>query len=355
MGGLCRRESTQQTATPGGFTPAQMSTILHLLSQTLHQNPPAPMPHSLNTASQSSISSPPLIPISASSSAPPIFSTAQLNPVVTLPTTLTTSVTHIPPIHSQETNEDALSTASDVPPPATIRPPQRTDSSQSLLLPPAPTSVQQQIIRGEFIDFNTLLPEVMFSTANVTPSSGTTRSTSQTPRINSFSSWLDAWNIYIAIVVAHNPSRALELLGYQRLIHSASKHFNTSAWLNYDVQFRTLAAANPQLQWNLRHSELWLDNMASHTGSSLPNTRWPCTYCGSMYHFPDRCPRCPFRTVQFNDGDTFQRDNGPRLSTCRDFNNSTCHRNPCRYQHRCQYCGSSSHPAYRCGRPPTSR
>ena len=146
----------------------------------------------------------------------------------------------------------------------------------------------------------------MFSTANVTPSSGTTRSTSQTPRINSFSSWLDAWNIYIAIVVAHNPSRALELLGYQRLIHSASKHFNTSAWLNYDVQFRTLAAANPQLQWNLRHSELWLDNMASHTGSSLPNTRWPCTYCGSMYHFPDRCPRCPFRTVQFNDGDTFQ-------------------------------------------------
>ena len=109
--------------------------------------------------------------------------------------------------------------------------------------------------------------------------------------------------MYIAIVVAHNPSRALELLGYQRLIHSASKHFNTSAWLNYDVQFRTLAAANPQLQWNLRHSELWLDNMASHTGSSLPNTRWPCTYCGSMYHFPDRCPRCPFRTVQFNDGD----------------------------------------------------
>ena len=190
--------STQQTATPGGFTPAQMATILHLVSQTLHQNPPAPMPHSLNTASQSSISSPPLIPISASSSAPPIFSTAQLNPVVTLPTTLTTSVTHIPP-------------------------------------------------------------------------------------------------------------------------------------------------------------ELWLDNMASHTGSSLPNTRWPCTYCGSMYHFPDRCPRCPFRTVKFNDGDTFQRDNGPRLSTCRDFNNSTCHRNLCHYQHRCQYCGSSSHPAYRCGRPPTSR
>ena len=134
----------------------------------------------------------------------------------------------------------------------------------------------------------------MFSTANITPSPNATRSTSQTPRINSFSTWLDAWNIDIATVVAHNPSRAAELLGYQCLIHSASKHFTISAWLNYDMQFRTLAAFNPQLQWNLHHSELWLDNLASQTGSVSPNTRWPCTYCGSTSHFPDRCPRCPF-------------------------------------------------------------
>ena len=255
---------------------------------------------------------------------------AEHNPIVTQPTTLTAPVTHVPPLHPQE-NEDALSTASDVPPPATTKPCQRTDSS--LLLSLVPTSIQQRIVRGEFIDFNTLLPEVMFSTANITPSPNATCSTSQTPRINSFSSWLDAWNIYIATVVAHNPSRAAELLGYQRLIYSASKHFSTSAWLNYDMQFRTLAASNPQLQWNLHHSELWLDNLALQTGSSSPNTRWPCTYCGSTSHFPDRCPRCPFRTVHLSNDNASQRDNGSRLLTCRDFNNSTCQRNPCHYQH----------------------
>ena len=138
-----------------------------------------------------------------------------------------------------------------------------------------------------------------------TPSPNATRFTSQTLRINSFSSWLDAWNIYIATVVAHNPSRAAELLGYQRLIHSASKHFSTSAWLNYDMQFRTLAASNSQLQWNLRHSELWLDNLASQTSQ---NTRWPCTYCGSTSHFPDRCPRCPFRTVHLSNDNASQRE-----------------------------------------------
>lgn len=42
-----------------------------------------------------------------------------------------------------------------------------------------------------------------------------------------FSSWLDAWNIYIAIMVAHNPVQASEMLGYQCLIYSASKHFST--------------------------------------------------------------------------------------------------------------------------------
>ena len=65
-----------------------------------------------------------------------IFSVAQHNPIITLPITLAAPVTHVPPLHPQE-NEDALSTVSDVPPPATTRPCQRTDSS--LLLPPVPT------------------------------------------------------------------------------------------------------------------------------------------------------------------------------------------------------------------------
>ena len=79
----------------------------------------------------------------------------------------------------------------------------------------------------------------------------------------------------IPTVVAHNPARASELLGYQHLIHSASKHSSTSAWLKYDAQFRTLAASNSQLRWDLRHSELWLDNVVIQTSSSsATRTRW---------------------------------------------------------------------------------
>ena len=108
----------------------------------------------------------------------------------------------------------------------------------------------------------------MFSVATSAPSPNARRSTGQYPRITSFSTWLDAWNIYIATVVAHNPGQACELLEYQRLIHSASKHFGTASWLKYDAQLRMLAAPNHQLHWDLRHPDLWLDSSAIQTSTS---------------------------------------------------------------------------------------
>ena len=134
----------------------------------------------------------------------------------------------------------------------------------------------------------------MFSTANTTPS--TTRFTTPLARIDSFSSWLEAWNICIATVVAHNPSRASELLGYQHLIHLANKHFCASAWLNYDVQLRTLGGSNPQFQWNLHHSELWLKIWLPKPGHRhIKLIGLAHIVVVHTYHFPGRYPHCPFR------------------------------------------------------------
>ena len=337
--------STQpaDTVNPGNITPAQVSVLLQVLSQAL----------------QTDASSMQQLPTTAMSSQPinrvlPSYSTAQHHN-----RTITTQSVPGPTTSIQVSNDDALSTASSISPIIGGTQANSPDPALSQSLPPVPAALQQRILRGEYIDFNTLLPEVMFSVVTSTPSPNASRPTVQSPKITSFSSWLDAWNTYIATIVAHNSDRASELLGYQRLIHSASKHFSTSTWLKYDAQFRILAAYNPQLRWDLRHSELWLDSLAIQTGSSLSTrTRWPCTYCGSTYHFPDRCPRCPFRpsqqdsgigTAQRGSGPTLpQRDSGSRSLTCRDFNNGTCNRNPCRYKHDCYICGSPSHPARRC-------
>ena len=58
-------------------------------------------------------------------------------------------------------------------------------------------------------------------------------------------SWMEAWNIYPSIMIDHVPARATELVAYQRITTSASTQYPPTAWLNYNVQFRTLAALDP--------------------------------------------------------------------------------------------------------------
>ena len=56
-------------------------------------------------------------------------------------------------------------------------------------------------------------------------------------KINSFISWMEAWNVYPSIIISHTPSRAAELVAYQRIITSASIEYPPSAWLTTTPSF----------------------------------------------------------------------------------------------------------------------
>ena len=114
--------------------------------------------------------------------------------------------------------------------------------------------IRDSIVKGEFIDFTQLLPRVIFAKSNQS-SLGVTR---LPLKITSFADWMEAWNNYLTVAVAHNPNRALELIGYQMIITSASSQVPLHKWLMYDVQFRMLAAFNDDLRWDTRHQDLWL-------------------------------------------------------------------------------------------------
>ena len=111
---------------------------------------------------------------------------------------------------------------------------------------------------------------------------------------------MEAWNVYIAVLVAHYPTRASELLAYQRIICDASSHYPASCWLRYDSSFRVCAAADRSIHWDHKHHDLWLQNASPSTLDSVPRSndkppRGPCTYCGGLYQIPDDCPQHPFR------------------------------------------------------------
>jgi len=163
-----------------------------------------------------------------------------------------------------------------------------TNTNLHPALPSISPKIREKIIKGDFIDFSTLLPKAMFSLA--TESSGYTfqlldnggelslRPSAKPKRITSFSNW----NVYLAVCINHTPSRGPSLVAYQRIIASASSQQPLESWMNYDIRFRTLAAYDPSLRWDVCHGNLWLECFASPATPQVK--RWPCRYYGATNH-----------------------------------------------------------------------
>ena len=78
-----------------------------------------------------------------------------------------------------------------------------------------------------------------------------------TRRITSFSVWMEAWNLYLAVRVSLNPLCAPLLIVYQRIITTANSQHPLHAWISYHVKFRTKAAGDSSLRWDIRYLDLW--------------------------------------------------------------------------------------------------
>ena len=158
---------------------------------------------------------------------------------------------------------------------------QQTTAQTSL--PPVPSRIRDRIIRGEFIEFSTVGQSrvcwyVRSSesephkslTLQLAPSGNDVaiHQTSNPKKITSFSSWMEAWNVYLSIRVDHAPTRATELVAYQCIIAPASTQYPPTAWLNYDVHFCMLAASDPNLHWDVRHTDLLFKCMTARSTQS---------------------------------------------------------------------------------------
>ena len=152
--------------------------------------------------------------------------------------------------------------------------------------------------------------------------------------------------LLFALTICHSA-----LLAYQCIITSASIQYPLESWLSYDVQFRTLAAGDPSLRWDIRHVDLWLPCVTQ--SSAQQSRRWPCPYCGATNHYPERCPFRPYSAqpapnkqwnanrgqpnTRMSSGTTSTYSNSSPVTSnvlyCKDFNYSLCHRPQCRFVH----------------------
>ena len=214
---------------------------------------------------------------------------------------------------------------------------------------PVDKTLEDKILRGEYIDFALLLPDTLYQSQ--TPeiqlrlddsSSGpmgspVTMVRKKKPVIDTFPKWLDAFMTYMLILVNAYPRRALELIKYQQIISRAVAKFKGLAWLSYDQQFRRRAAYDLSLSWDKVDLELWTVTFA---GLAKPH----CNVCSSPYHAEDVCPSA----------DLNRKSRRPQ-TVCFDFNKSSgCRRRNCSYPHVCRRCYSSTHTAPECTQPQPS-
>ena len=210
---------------------------------------------------------------------------------------------------------------------------------------PLDQSLEDKILRGEYIDFSLLLPDSIAHPQapsfqlrfdeSLPGSLGSplTMIRKRKPIIDSFHKWLDAYTTYMLTLVSHYPRRAIELLKYQQIISRAESKFRGLTWLSYDEQFHRRAAQDLSLNWGLVDLELWT---VTFSGQAKPH----CYFCSSPYHSQADCPVAdPSRRTTRSTG----------TLCCFNFNKpSGCSRRSCQFPLVCSRCRSSSHSVLQC-------
>ena len=173
---------------------------------------------------------------------------------------------------------------------ANLHLPSATPSSS--LTDHVPTKTKQAVLRGEYVEFDLLLPEnLSLITDNeltgLSISVGGKQVELPNPRrkkthVDSIDKWLSAFAIYCTILLTSFPRRAVEMFAYQEIMRSAQRKFAGFAWLSYDIDFRRKAAGNLSLNWGERDTQLYLMKFTGQAKSC-------CSICGSGDHYSYGC------------------------------------------------------------------
>ena len=206
------------------------------------------------------------------------------------------------------------------------------------------TKTKQAILRGEYVEFDLLLPE---NSSLLTDNELTGLSISvggkqvdlpnsrkKKTHVDSIDKWLSAFAVYCTILLSSFPRRAVEMFAYQEIICSAQRKFAGFAWLSNDIDFRRKAASNLSLNWGERDTQLYLMKFTGQAKSC-------CSICGSGDHYSHGCSLSALRP------------NNTQRGLCNNYNRGTkCSQDPCPFSHRCKTC-YGDHPACRHDDPPS--
>ena len=191
-------------------------------------------------------------------------------------------------------------------------------------------SIREKIQRGEYVDFNKLLPKVSSSDdqrMELVNKGGQSFfvpvSDRESSSITNFSKWEQAFRIFMNVFTQEHPDRATELIQYNHVIFTAASSYSWENVSIYDKEFRIHMSRYPNRSWAAILQQAWtlyLKDRVKHDNQKFNNN-------GN------------------GNGNKRKRD------ACKRFNKGLCTAGMgCRFDHRCLECGKFGHGAHICRR-----
>ena len=239
-------------------------------------------------------------------------------------------------------------------------------------VPAVPHRFVQRINRGEFIDFDELFsaivsvhqPRTGYSVrledaVELLEEGGggpilSVRPRRASARIDSFTSWMRAWNEFVAVLSHFRPHLLPQLFRYQAAITRFAARYELEQVLAYDIACRMFLANNQLCSWDsvldnselvdihLRHAPVHREvGIARRVGEGIsrrseqPASR--CFRCGLMGHMQRHCS-VPQNTQQTSGMSGFRAPQRP-VGPCYTFNDwGVCRNTNCPWEHKCSTC-----------------
>ena len=196
-------------------------------------------------------------------------------------------------------------------------------------------NTRKKILNGEFVEFERLLPRVRSGNAsgvagvdedclmNMINVEGyvcwaPASSCRERGGISGFARWEQAFRVFMNIYTQKFPHRAVELVQYNHIIHTASTTFVWGNVYTYDIEFRKHMANFPQRSWAIILNQAYT------------------MYLKDRNRFENRNFSPPARSQ-------YKKD------VCYQYNRGRCtYGSSCKFEHKCMVCNKYGHGSHNC-------
>ena len=190
---------------------------------------------------------------------------------------------------------------------------------------------------GEFTNLCEFIPDINLPTQELEPmiEKGELKFRNKKVKrsIDSFSTWLSAWNNYELVLMAKHPNIYKKLVAYRDLIQNCDKNFKWNAVMKYDMRFRAKRGESNNFDFDIVDTTLYA---TIFDATAVKSTWKTCLRCNASDHLVADCPFPEEHQVAENASKYRKKTHD---TTVRWFNNGIEGCNNYQLEHSCSYPG----------------